>query len=134
MKDSLAIVYRCPGPHWGPPGTTYDSRGVADQDELAAHLEQGWHSTLAQAAAAFLNPPVPVLEASAEPVVGEIVTPADDAPPTREEMEAKARELGVKFDGRTSDARLLAKIDDALGAAPAPTPTPDPASADNDPI
>ena len=32
----------------------------------------------------------------------------------RAELEAKATELGLKFDGRTTDAKLLAKIDEAL--------------------
>jgi hypothetical protein len=39
--------------------------------------------------------------------------PADDAPPTRAELEAKATELGVKFDGRWGDKRLS----DAIAAA-----------------
>jgi ribosomal protein L32E len=38
-----------------------------------------------------------------------------DAPPTREEMSAKARELGIKFDGRTSDKKLSLLIATALG-------------------
>ena len=33
---------------------------------------------------------------------------------TREEMEAKASELGIKFDGRTTDAKLMDKIATAL--------------------
>lgn len=31
---------------------------------------------------------------------------------TREQLEAKAQELGIKFDGRTSDAKLKKAIDD----------------------
>jgi len=38
-----------------------------------------------------------------------------DAPPTREEMSDKARELGIKFDGRTSDKKLSSLIATALG-------------------
>jgi hypothetical protein len=38
-----------------------------------------------------------------------------DAPPTREEMSIKARELGIKFDGRTSDKKLSSLIATALG-------------------
>jgi hypothetical protein len=38
-----------------------------------------------------------------------------DAPPTREEMAIKARELGIKFDGRTSDKKLISLIATALG-------------------
>lgn len=36
-------------------------------------------------------------------------------PPTREEMEAKASDLGIRFDGRTSDKKLGALISAALG-------------------
>lgn len=36
----------------------------------------------------------------------EPASPADDAPPTRAELEAKAAELGIKFDGRWGDKRL----------------------------
>ena len=51
---------------------------------------------------------------------GEVVQDADpivesDAPPTREEMAIKARELGIKFDGRTSDKKLSLLIATALG-------------------
>jgi hypothetical protein len=41
--------------------------------------------------------------------------PQDDAPPTREELEAKATELGIKFDGRTKDKKLGQLIQDKLG-------------------
>lgn len=34
----------------------------------------------------------------------------DDAPPTREELEAKAKELNISFDGRTTDRILGEKI------------------------
>jgi hypothetical protein len=43
------------------------------------------------------------------------VEPQDDAPPTREELEAKATELGIKFDGRTKDKKLGQLIQDKLG-------------------
>jgi hypothetical protein len=39
---------------------------------------------------------------------------ADDAAPSRAELEAKATELGLRFDGRTGDKRLAALIEDAL--------------------
>jgi len=41
--------------------------------------------------------------------------PADDkSPPTRAEMEQKATELGLKFDGRTTDQKLAKLIEEAL--------------------
>ena len=42
--------------------------------------------------------------------------PEDDAPPTREELEAKAKELGIRFDGRTGDKKLGQLIQDRLSA------------------
>ena len=41
--------------------------------------------------------------------------PIVESAPTREEMSAKARELGIKFDGRTSDKKLSSLIATALG-------------------
>lgn len=40
----------------------------------------------------------------------------DNAPPTREELEAKAKELGIRFDGRTGDKKLGQLIQDRLSA------------------
>lgn len=60
---------------------------IVAEDEIAAHLKLGWR----------LN--------TLEP---------DDAPPTREELEEKARELGIKVDRRTPDAKLADKIEAAL--------------------
>ena len=42
--------------------------------------------------------------------------PEDDAPPTRAELEAKAKELGIRFDGRTGDKKLGQLIQDRLSA------------------
>lgn len=39
---------------------------------------------------------------------------AENAAPTRAELEAKATELGIKFDGRTSDKKLGDQISAAL--------------------
>ena len=44
-----------------------------------------------------------------------VIEAQDDAPPTREELEAKATELGIKFDGRTKDKKLGQLIQDRLG-------------------
>ena len=42
------------------------------------------------------------------------IVPEDDALPTREELEAKATELGIRFDGRTKDKKLGQLIQDRL--------------------
>jgi hypothetical protein len=48
------------------------------------------------------------IEAAPEPL-------HDDAPPTRAELEAKATQLALKFDGRTSDKKLAHLINKKLG-------------------
>lgn len=94
------IVYRCPGDHQRP-GGTFSYRPVEDEKQLAEALDAGWHLSLPDAIA---PPPVPA--------------PASDvsaiAPSTRAELEQKAKELGIKFDGRTGDAKLLALIAEKL--------------------
>lgn len=90
------LVYKSPGNHFGPNGSTYNYVGVKDQAELDALLKDGWCLTLLGA------------------VTDEVEDVEDDSAPTREEMETMAAELGIKFDGRTTDAALSKKIDAAL--------------------
>lgn len=56
--------------------------------------------------------------AQAEAQAMEVVdtAPEDDAAPTRAELEAKATELGIRFDGRTKDKKLGQLIQDRLSA------------------
>jgi hypothetical protein len=105
MRFLPTILYRVPGAHFGPPGFTYDYRGVDTEEALEAALADGWHETLADAMA----PPVAVPEAA--PV------PADEAPVMRAELEQKAEELGIKVDGRWSDKRLIAEIEAKMALA-----------------
>lgn len=42
------------------------------------------------------------------------IEPIDESAPTREELEAKATELGIRFDGRTKDKKLGQLIQDRL--------------------
>lgn len=100
------IVYKCPGPHWGPSGTTYQSIGVDDQEQFDSKIAQGWSDSLVKAVDAFLN-----LSQSVDTQEKN----DDDSPVTREELELKARELGIKFDGRTSDKTLLKRIEETIG-------------------
>ena len=66
------------------------------------------HRLLAEQAAAA---------AQAEAQAVEVVTiPDENAPPTRAELEAKAKELGIRFDGRTGDKKLGQLIQDRLSA------------------
>ena len=93
------LVYRCPGNHQRP-GGTYSYRQVSDDAGLTSALAEGWFATLPEA------------------IIGKSVATEeevqDDAPPTREELEAKATELQIKFDGRTSDKALRDRIAAAL--------------------
>jgi hypothetical protein len=72
---------------------------------MKARLADGWHESLVKAVEAFLSP---------EQSVDNFTETTDDSPVTREELEHKARELGIKFDGRTTDKKLFDKIEEAL--------------------
>lgn len=96
--DYPRFVYKIPGP-FQMAGGTYNRELVNGEVEMAKKLEDGWYGTLSEA----INPTVKA----------EVV---DDAPPTREELEAKATELGIKFDGRIGDKKLTVLIAQALEA------------------
>lgn len=70
---------------------------VENEEELQNALADGWFLTTCEAR---------------KPA--ELVPVFVDAPPTRTELERKATELGIAFDGRTTDAKLGAKIADAI--------------------
>ena len=101
MVEYPTIVYRCPGPWVGPPGTTYDSVGVDDEASMQERLAAGWHLTLPAA-----------IDALTVPV--KVAPSGDDAPPTRFEMLLQAEVLGIAVDKRWSDKTLLAKINEAM--------------------
>jgi len=93
VAEFPTLVYRCPG-SCARPGGTYGWLAVADRGRLDAALAAGWFLTLPEAVAGKAD-------------VAEAV---DSAPPTRAEMEQRAGELGLRIDGRWSDARLAAEI------------------------
>ena len=90
MTDFPTLVYRDGGPYQRR-GGTFNSIVVNSQDEFDAALDAG----------CVTHPDL-------------IGQDTDNAPPTRAELEAKATELGLKFDGRSADRRRLAAIDAAL--------------------
>ena len=104
MSNFPTILYKCPGVHAGPLGKTFKTAQAADQSALDALIADGWHATL-PAACGIVSAPVAV---EPEPEADLL------APPTRDELEAKANELGIKFDGRTRDGKLATMIADAL--------------------
>lgn len=101
-----SLVYKAEGKYIRPTGT-YDFVEVNSQEELDAKLKEGWFESLPTAIEGKTVVPEPV-KAVSEPVLD------DFAPPTREELEAKATELGIKFDGRYSDKKIAQMIDEAL--------------------
>jgi hypothetical protein len=101
-----SMVYKVPGKHVRPHGT-YDFAGVNNAEELQAKLKEGWFSSLSEAIELKKVEPV-VKEAKVEAKVDDI------APPTRLELEEKATELGIKFDGRFSDKKISQLIDETL--------------------
>jgi len=94
--DYPRLVFKVPGTfdcHFG----TYDYRVVKDDGELEVALVDGWFLTISEASApkqelAQKN------QASLESTV------------SRKDLELKASELGIKFDGRTTDAKLVRLI------------------------
>lgn len=97
MTDFPTILYRVPGPHKKPRGGTYAYRGAANQAEFDALISKGWFPSYEEA------------------VSGKIEAPIDEiSAPTRDELESKAKELGVSFNGRTSDKKLAERIAEAL--------------------
>lgn len=104
-------------------GGTYSSLIVNSEEEMARALASGWFAGLDEAIApkpkAAQPPPnadnqdkAPAIEPEAEKLEEGI--PEDNAPPTREELEQKCRELGIQFDRRFKDARLAEMIKKAL--------------------
>lgn len=79
---------------------------VSSREEYDSALDMGWFSTLGEAAIA----PEPEV---APPV--EVVEPPVDAPPTRGELEMKARDLGIKFHPNIGDKKLAHLITVSLG-------------------
>lgn len=104
------LVYRCPGPHFAHAGQTYAYKPVPE-DAVAAALEDGWHLSLLDAVNAALGIVKPQEHAPSEQEQD-----GESAPP-REELEKMAAELGIRFDGRNSDAGLWRKVQDALNEA-----------------
>jgi hypothetical protein len=131
------MLYKSPGIYKKPGGGTYTYISVQTQEEFDAKLEAGWFESSAEAikAAGENSTPAgkPKPKWAMKPVKrkkpakpldwrDQVKTaPApepepidEDAAPTREELEAKATELGIRFDGRTKDKKLGQLIQDRL--------------------
>lgn len=118
MDQFPQMLYRAPGSVVVQNGMV--STQIAESDaELRAFLGDGWHETAdaaleahkaEQNAAAERR----AAEANAAAMAAANANAPDTQPPTRAELEVKAKELGIQFDGRTSDAKLSKAIADKL--------------------
>ena len=135
MSEFPRMVYISPGMSTTR-GGTFDYTVANDEEGLAHLLASGWFETIAEALAGEREEPEPEVEDVPEPeaepepepvveAVEEEPAPVEAAPepadepdyniePTREELEMKATELGLQFDGRTSDNKLRQRIEDYL--------------------
>ena len=133
MIELPAILYQSPGPHKKPGGGTYRIVGINTQEELDAKLLAGWFASSAEAIEAAgdkATTPKRVAEwrlkakakktkkrRPSKPLGWKLPVPVpviEDAPPTRAELETKAKELKIRFDGRTRDKKLGQLIQDRL--------------------
>ena len=109
MSEEFAVlVYKDKGPHQRA-GGTYDYTLVGSPEELAVALAAGWFETLPEAIA-------PKDVAVASHVASNTPEADDTAPPTRDELKAKAAELGLVFPANASDKKLADLIKATLEA------------------
>ena len=108
MTDFPTILYKTPGPHKKPRGGTYKTTGAADKAEFDELLKKGWFPSYEEAAAGKIAGKIIEAAEAFEDAVDEV------SAPTRDDLEDKAKELGVSFNARTSDKKLAERIAEAL--------------------
>ena len=113
------IVYKVPGKNHGPGSKTYDWLGVHSKEEYEQAIEDGWFNSLVEAVNGKAEEQERARNVDGEYVGDDLTTPFkneayQEVAPTREEMEAKAKELGISFKKKTKDKQLLALIEDKL--------------------
>ena len=120
MNDWPRMVYRYPGTVQLQDGG-YDTETVANQAQADSLLALGWGLTPAEARKnaddkAAQAAAVKAQEAQAQSIEAAraLLASIQPADPTRDELEQKATELSIKFDGRTSDKKLRDQIAAAL--------------------
>ena len=89
-------------------GRPYAFKQVWNDFDREALLGAGWFATMKEALSGKRE------QVQKETPKVDTPVPDDNAAPTRAELEAKAKELGIGFDGRTSDAKLLKRINHHL--------------------
>lgn len=114
------IVYKVPGKNYGPGSKTYDWMAVNSEDEFNKAVNDGWFNTLEEAIEGKVKKRERARNDDGEYIGDDLSTPdineayVDKAAPTRDEMEAKAKELGLEFRKNISDKKLLKLIDKQL--------------------
>jgi len=104
MTNFPDMVYKVPGLHRGPNGSTFDYLGVNDAAEMEAAFAAGWHPTIEDAMGVKKAKAVVAEVVEAQEAIAAIDTE------TREQLEAKAKALGVSFNARTKDDILAERI------------------------
>ena len=94
MIEYPKMLYKCPGSVPHNDGISYEPLIVDSAEAEQAAINDGWHLVVEDA---WAKSQAPVAQVE-----------------SREELEKQATELGVKFDGRTTDALLKTRIDEAL--------------------
>lgn len=100
--DFPRLMYRAPGPEQCQ-GGTYAQKLVRDEEEFDDALQDGYHGTLPEALA-----PAPFDDGG--PIVTAKLAEADNAPPTSEELRAKAAELGIAVRKNATDESIMAAV------------------------
>lgn len=127
------FVYRSPGTLRHSSGASYKIESAQTEAEYLDWLKQGWHGSLRDAIghagdAAFINhlskaqakrvqALKPWDKLKPEPVKPVEPEPVPESMPSRQEIEQQATLMGIKFDGRTTDKRLLDRINAVMKGA-----------------
>lgn len=118
MDEFPKMLYRAPG-DLRIDGSTFSTHIVADADEQAAALADGWSLTSPDALAAKKareDAAAAAVEQAAESVAAQALSD-DTRPPSREELEQMATTLGLPFSARVSDKKLAALVKAASAQA-----------------
>lgn len=104
MKNGR-MLYKYPGKMLKHNSGSYDYL-IVEHEDADEHVKQGWSITIEDAVLAHEKRNV---EATSEDEID------SDSPPTRAELEEQCKKLGIKVDGRYSDARLAKLIAEKMG-------------------
>jgi hypothetical protein len=113
-------VYCSPGPYQKTTShPTWGCKSVESEEELAEALASGkWFESIAEACDAAGEAAYPRLRGRMRSIAlrkrRTYALPSDEAPPSRGEIEQQARKLGIRYNARTADKVLLARISEVM--------------------